>query len=49
MAGDISEEHAAFIFRVEVKMEVVVSSAILVTTHSSAMWRGWVGVGGGGT
>jgi len=45
MVGDILEEHAAFIFRVEVKMEVVVSYAILVTTHSSAMWREWVGGG----
>jgi len=41
VAGDIAEEHAVFIFRVEVKMEVVVSSAVLVTTHISAMWRGW--------
>ena len=40
MAGDISEEHAAFIFRVEINMEEVVSSSILVTTHSSAMWGG---------
>lgn len=40
MAGDILEEHAAFIFRVEVKMEEVVSSSVLVITHSSAMWGG---------
>ena len=39
MAGDIAEEYAAFIFRVEVKVEEVVSSAVLVTTNSSAVWR----------
>jgi hypothetical protein len=43
MAGDISEEHASFLFRVEVKTEEVVSAAILVTTDSNAMWREWVG------